>query len=162
MAGQDRQSRLWGQIWLNFGANNRGYEAEPRQFAICRKVSGQSRKQFLFWDLRPKKAIASGCNPSGCRLQGEVCQLQGEVSCVFKRNAMMDGIQQIKWGLSWVRKNWKPKQTIPPTTLLYKTCLLSRLNNRKKSYNRLLVAETLWLWMIGIDTLPKVNTIRLW
>jgi hypothetical protein len=29
-------------------------------------------KQFLFWDLRSKKAIASGCRVEGCRLQGEL------------------------------------------------------------------------------------------
>jgi hypothetical protein len=36
-----------------------------RNFAISEKVSGQSRKQFLFWDLRSKKPIALGCNPRG-------------------------------------------------------------------------------------------------
>jgi hypothetical protein len=41
-------------------------------FAISEKVSGRSQKQFLFWDLRSKKAIASGCNPRGWGLQGEV------------------------------------------------------------------------------------------
>ena len=35
---------------------------EPRQFAISEKVSGLRRKQFLFWDLRSKKMIVSGCN----------------------------------------------------------------------------------------------------
>jgi hypothetical protein len=29
-------------------------------------------KQFLFWDLGSKKAIASGCRVGGYRLQGEV------------------------------------------------------------------------------------------
>jgi hypothetical protein len=43
-----------------------------RDFAIGEKVSGQSRKQFLFWDLKSKKVIASGCRVGGCRLQGEV------------------------------------------------------------------------------------------
>jgi hypothetical protein len=33
-------------------------------------------KQFLFWDLRSKKAIGSGCKVRGCRLQGEVRYLK--------------------------------------------------------------------------------------
>ena len=57
IARQDRQSR-------------RG--AETGEFAISRKFPALTQKQFLFWDLRSKKAIASGCNPRGCRLQGEV------------------------------------------------------------------------------------------
>ena len=32
----------------------------------------KTEKQFLFWDLRSKKAIASRCKVGGCRLQGEV------------------------------------------------------------------------------------------
>jgi hypothetical protein len=52
---------------------------ELRQFAIGRKVLGGSQKQFLFWDLRSKKAITSGCNPRGCRLQDEVEYLKVEL-----------------------------------------------------------------------------------
>jgi hypothetical protein len=33
-------------------------------------------KQFLFWDLKSKKAIASGCRVGGCGLQGEVRYLK--------------------------------------------------------------------------------------
>jgi hypothetical protein len=51
-------------------------DAAAKDFAIGEKVSGQSRKLFLFWDLRSKKAIASGCNPRGCELQGEVRYLK--------------------------------------------------------------------------------------
>jgi hypothetical protein len=47
-------------------------EAETGQFAIGEKVSDRSRKQFLFWDLRPKKTIASGCRVRYAGLQGEV------------------------------------------------------------------------------------------
>jgi hypothetical protein len=47
-----------------------------RNFAIGEKVSGWSQKQFLFWDLRSKKAIADWCRVGGCRLQGEVRYLK--------------------------------------------------------------------------------------
>lgn len=46
-------------------------ELAARDFVIGEKVSGRSQKHFLFWNLRPKKAICSGCNPGGCGLQGE-------------------------------------------------------------------------------------------
>jgi hypothetical protein len=50
-----------------------------RDFAISEKVSGQSQKQFLFWDLRSKKAIADWCRVGGCRLQGEVRYIKVEL-----------------------------------------------------------------------------------
>jgi hypothetical protein len=50
-----------------------------RDFAIGEKVSGRSQKQFLFWDLRSKKAIADWCRVGGCRLQGEVRYLKVEL-----------------------------------------------------------------------------------
>ena len=55
--------------------------ADPaaRDFVIGEKVSGQSRKLFLFWDLRSKKAISSGCNPGGCELQGEIRYIKVEL-----------------------------------------------------------------------------------
>ncbi|HEU0145012.1 MAG TPA: hypothetical protein VFQ47_09530, partial [Nitrososphaera sp.] len=58
---------LWHCRWVR-----RWKYADPaaRDFVIGEKVSGRSRKQFLFWDLRSKRAIASGCNPRGvgCRV----------------------------------------------------------------------------------------------
>jgi hypothetical protein len=50
-----------------------------RDFAIGEKVSGRSQKQFLFWDLRSKKAIADWCRVGGCRLQDEVEYLKVEL-----------------------------------------------------------------------------------
>jgi hypothetical protein len=50
-----------------------------RDFAIGEKVSGRSQKQFLFWDLRSKKAITSGCGVGGCKLQGEIRYLKVEL-----------------------------------------------------------------------------------
>jgi len=43
---------------LETGKASSGFGAKPE-------------KQFLFWDLRPKKAIGSGCNPGGtsCRMR---------------------------------------------------------------------------------------------
>jgi hypothetical protein len=64
---------------LECGSNVAASGCSARDFAIRQKVSGRSLKQFLFWDLRSKKVIGSGCNPGGCGLQGEACELQSEV-----------------------------------------------------------------------------------